>query len=260
MTVTGVDDALVDGPISYTVTTAAIVSTDPLYAGANPFDVSVANTDNDVAPQVADLVLTATSSATELVPGQTLVYTIVVTNNGPDAATGATLTATAPPGLTFGTWTCVASSGSSCVASGSGQSGDVREPARRRQRHLSTHGLGGPSAAELGHRRDCGDGAARHVRSGADEQRGEHDDDRRAATGRRAGARGGPVVSGPATFDIAYLVDVRNAGAVPLTNLQVSDSLSEAFAQGAPTVSIASPPVTAAPCVANGGFTGIGAD
>src|SRR4029077_6430253 len=46
--------------------------------------------------------------------------TIVATNNGPSAVTGATVTDTAPSGLTFGTWTCAASAGSSCPASGSG--------------------------------------------------------------------------------------------------------------------------------------------
>ena len=34
VTVTGVDDAVVDGPIAYTIVTAAAVSTDPNYNGA----------------------------------------------------------------------------------------------------------------------------------------------------------------------------------------------------------------------------------
>ena len=47
VTVTGVDDAVVDGPITYTIVTAAAVSTDPNYNGANAADVAVTNTDND---------------------------------------------------------------------------------------------------------------------------------------------------------------------------------------------------------------------
>ena len=49
VTVTGVDDALADGNIAYTIVTAAGVSTDGNYSGLNAADVSVTNTDNDVA-------------------------------------------------------------------------------------------------------------------------------------------------------------------------------------------------------------------
>ena len=49
VTVTGMDDGVVDGDQSYTIVTAAAVSTDPAYAGMNAADVTVVNTDNDVA-------------------------------------------------------------------------------------------------------------------------------------------------------------------------------------------------------------------
>ena len=49
MTVTGVDDALVDGPITYTIVTAAAVSTDANYNTRNAPDVLVTNSDNDAA-------------------------------------------------------------------------------------------------------------------------------------------------------------------------------------------------------------------
>ncbi len=49
ITVTGVDDAFVDGDISYTITTGAAVSFDSNYSGQDPADVSVTNTDNDVS-------------------------------------------------------------------------------------------------------------------------------------------------------------------------------------------------------------------
>ncbi len=48
VTITGVDDAVADGDQNYTIITAASSSTDPLYNGINPTDVSVTNTDNDV--------------------------------------------------------------------------------------------------------------------------------------------------------------------------------------------------------------------
>ena len=44
MTVTGVDDALVDGPIAYTIVTAAAVSTDAELQQRNAADVPVTNT------------------------------------------------------------------------------------------------------------------------------------------------------------------------------------------------------------------------
>lgn len=50
VTITGVDDMTADGPIGYTITTAAATSTDGGYNGLNPSDVSVTNLDNDVAP------------------------------------------------------------------------------------------------------------------------------------------------------------------------------------------------------------------
>ena len=49
VTVTGVDDAVVDGNIAYTIVTAAASSTDTNYNGLNPADVGVTNTDNDTA-------------------------------------------------------------------------------------------------------------------------------------------------------------------------------------------------------------------
>jgi len=54
------------------------------------------------------------------VPGSVVTYAIVVTNNGPSAVVGATVTDVVPATLTGVTWTCVASAGSSCPATGTG--------------------------------------------------------------------------------------------------------------------------------------------
>src|SRR5204862_266365 len=43
VTVTGVDDFGADGPVAYTIVTAAAVSTDPGYSGRNASDVGVTN-------------------------------------------------------------------------------------------------------------------------------------------------------------------------------------------------------------------------
>jgi uncharacterized repeat protein (TIGR01451 family) len=69
----------------------------------------------------ADLSIGNTAGAARAFTCSTITYTIVVTNNGPNAVTGATVTDTFPADLTAVTWTCIASGGSSCGAgSGSG--------------------------------------------------------------------------------------------------------------------------------------------
>src|SRR5204862_3141116 len=49
VTVTGADDTVVDGPITYTIVTAPAVSTDANYNTRDAADVLVTNSDNDVA-------------------------------------------------------------------------------------------------------------------------------------------------------------------------------------------------------------------
>jgi uncharacterized repeat protein (TIGR01451 family) len=68
----------------------------------------------------ADLSVTKTDNGASPTPGQPITYTIVARNAGPTAVTGATVADTFPPTLTGVSWTCVASAGSSCTASGSG--------------------------------------------------------------------------------------------------------------------------------------------
>lgn len=68
-----------------------------------------------------DLAILKTSPSTLLAPGGTVVYTIVATNNGPNAVVGAPVVDTLPAALTNASWTCTASGGSSCgAASGNG--------------------------------------------------------------------------------------------------------------------------------------------
>ncbi len=68
-----------------------------------------------------NLSITKTDGVTSVTPGGAVTYTIVVTNAGPDAATGAAVADTPPASLGSVTWTCTASAGGSCgAASGSG--------------------------------------------------------------------------------------------------------------------------------------------
>ena len=76
VTVTGVDDFVVDGNIAYTIITAAATSTDTTYNGINPSDVSVTNTDNDVA----GITVTPTSGLVTTEAGGTATFTVVLTS------------------------------------------------------------------------------------------------------------------------------------------------------------------------------------
>ena len=87
---------------------------------------------------------------TELLPGSATVYTIAVTNNGPDAVTGATLTDTAPAGLTFGNWTCVATRRLLVRERRHRQSLDHRQPAGWRHGDILRAGNRGRRCAGVG--------------------------------------------------------------------------------------------------------------
>ena len=97
----------------------------PLAAGAftsaqgvtNPLPASATL----AATGVANLGITKTDGVASVVPGTSTTYTIVASNAGPNAVAGANVVDNPPAGLTFTSWTCVASVGSSCGnASGSG--------------------------------------------------------------------------------------------------------------------------------------------
>jgi len=85
-----------------------------------------AGTMTPVAGPMADLRITKDDGVTAASPLQTITYTIVASNAGPAAVTGATVMDTPSPGLTGVTWTCTASAGSSCgAASGAGAINDL---------------------------------------------------------------------------------------------------------------------------------------
>ena len=75
VTVTGVDDALVDGNVAYTIATT-VTSGDPTYAAINPADVAVTNTDNDAA----GITVTPTTGLTTTEAAGTATFTVVLTS------------------------------------------------------------------------------------------------------------------------------------------------------------------------------------
>jgi uncharacterized repeat protein (TIGR01451 family)/fimbrial isopeptide formation D2 family protein len=75
----------------------------------------------------ADLSITKDDGSDEYMPGEDVVYTIVVSNLGPFGVSGATVSDPLPTGITDASWTCVtgANGGSCGIASGSGAIGGV---------------------------------------------------------------------------------------------------------------------------------------
>ena len=80
------------------------------------------NTATDVTTIVrsADLAVVKSDGASSATPGLPIQYAIVVTNNGPSDVSGASVTDALPAQLVGATWTCAASAGSACPATGSG--------------------------------------------------------------------------------------------------------------------------------------------
>lgn len=72
----------------------------------------------------ANLGITKTDNATSVAAGQPVTYAIVVTNAGPNAVSGATVTDTLPAQLTNATWTCAGAGGATCTAAGTGNISD----------------------------------------------------------------------------------------------------------------------------------------
>ncbi|MGD8569902.1 MAG: Calx-beta domain-containing protein [Gammaproteobacteria bacterium] len=61
VTVTGVEDSVIDGNVTYTIVTAPVSSDDPNYGGLDPTDTSVVNIDNDTPSFIESPILNHTS-------------------------------------------------------------------------------------------------------------------------------------------------------------------------------------------------------
>jgi uncharacterized repeat protein (TIGR01451 family) len=87
-------------------------------ARAGPIDIGA---DERVVIPVADLSITKSDGVSSVTIGGPVNYTIVVSNAGPNAITGAAMQDAVPAAVIGVTWTCTATAGSSCNgASGSG--------------------------------------------------------------------------------------------------------------------------------------------
>jgi uncharacterized repeat protein (TIGR01451 family) len=79
----------------------------------------------DESRPIADLEADKTDFATTAVPGTCTVYTIVITNNGPSAVSGATVSDPLPENASSGSWTAVGTAGTSFTSFGEGSINDV---------------------------------------------------------------------------------------------------------------------------------------
>ena len=106
--------AAVPGTLSNTAT----LTVPATYTDSNTANNTATVTNPIVGP---DMAITKTDGKTAVSPGQTNTYTIVATNTGPVAVTGAVITDTMPATFTGVTWTCAGGGGATCPsASGSG--------------------------------------------------------------------------------------------------------------------------------------------
>ena len=119
-----------DISVQVTVGPAGATLNSSVTASAPESDPSPANNTASAQTTVngvpyADLTITVADGGVTALWGRPLSYTLTVTNDGPDAVTGASVSDSFPAGLGSVAWTCSASAGSSCTAAGSGNISDT---------------------------------------------------------------------------------------------------------------------------------------
>ncbi|MBI5785678.1 MAG: DUF11 domain-containing protein [Rhodocyclales bacterium] len=116
--VNGTVSPTASGTLSNTAT-VTVTPVDP-----TPTNNSATDSTTILSALAADLGITKTDGLASVVPGAVVSYTVVASNAGPSAATGATVTDTMPAALTNASWSCAASAGSACgAAAGTGNIG-----------------------------------------------------------------------------------------------------------------------------------------
>jgi uncharacterized repeat protein (TIGR01451 family) len=90
------------------VNTATVTTPDD----SNPSD----NSATDTIRFTADLAVTKASGQANVMPGDTITYTVVGRNNGPREVTGATIADTVPAAIASVSWTCTGAGGGVCGA------------------------------------------------------------------------------------------------------------------------------------------------
>jgi len=117
ITLTGTIDPMATGSLTNTV------RVDPPAGVTDPNTANNNGSDTDTLTPQADLAITKSDSATSVVPGGSTTYTIVVSNTGPSAVTGASVSDPLPQGVTSASWAFASQTGGGSVTGPSGGTG-----------------------------------------------------------------------------------------------------------------------------------------
>src|SRR5262249_58116749 len=98
ITLTGTIDPAATGSLTNTAHVA------PPTGVTDPNGTNDSASDTDTLTPQADLAVTKTDGVLSAVPGTANTYTIVVSNNGPSAVTGASVSDSLPAGVTAASW------------------------------------------------------------------------------------------------------------------------------------------------------------
>jgi uncharacterized repeat protein (TIGR01451 family) len=119
---------------------ASGVTASHFYAGNGSYRVAVRVTDSANATDEQNMLVTVTGAlpladvgvtlddgVAQVFPGDVLTYTMIVTNHGTDAVPGEQVFSKLPTQLEGIAWTCAASAGAACTASGTGDITDLAD-------------------------------------------------------------------------------------------------------------------------------------
>ncbi|MDW8425436.1 MAG: Ig-like domain-containing protein [Meiothermus sp.] len=246
------------GTFGQTISNVATINYNAQTLGTAFSDTAPATASTSVA-SLADLSVVKTGPSSVAV-GAPISYSIAVSNAGPSAVSGATLTDTVPSNISGVTWSC--SPASACSpASGSGNAISTSiSLASGASLTLSISG----TASTAGNITNT---ASVSLPSGfSDPNPGNNTSSQSTLIAQPVidviKSAGAPVQTGPTTFEVPISVVVGNTGSVPAPNVQVSENLSRTFSSGSPTISlVGSPALTVTPssgatCTANSSFNG----
>jgi uncharacterized repeat protein (TIGR01451 family) len=218
------------------------------------------DSDTDTTGVVAiDLALAKSASPTTVSLGDEVVFTVVISNTGPDTATGVTVADELPTGLTFVGSSATAGSYSSISERWSGltlTAGEVQTLT------LTATVVSSGTITNIAQVTAADQPDSDSTPNNDDGNQSEDDEDSATLTGINpviglAKAVGTPVNHGDGAFEVPYTLVVKNLGNVVLSSVQLTDDLSITFA-GATGFSVTAGPNATTPLNGNSGYNGTG--